>query len=99
LHSGTGKVATPEQAQDTHAALRKWLKENVSQQVADQTRILYGGSVNGKNAAELGKDKKYYIEILGPRDFRYLTISFIECKQHIQARRKTLMVSLLAVLA
>ncbi|KAJ2958103.1 hypothetical protein NQZ79_g6292 [Umbelopsis isabellina] len=52
---GTGKVATPEQAQDTHAALRKWLKENVSDQVADQTRILYGGSVNGKNAAELGK--------------------------------------------
>ena len=27
---GTGKVATPQQAQDVHAALRKWLAENVS---------------------------------------------------------------------
>lgn len=52
---GTGKVATPEQAQETHAALRKWLAENVSKEAADKTRILYGGSVNGKNAAELGK--------------------------------------------
>lgn len=40
---GTGKVATPEQAQDTHAAIRKWLRENVSQEVADATRIIYGG--------------------------------------------------------
>ncbi|KAG2178486.1 hypothetical protein INT44_001638 [Umbelopsis vinacea] len=52
---GTGKVATPEQAQETHAALRKWLAENVSKEAANNTRILYGGSVNGKNAAELGK--------------------------------------------
>jgi triosephosphate isomerase len=50
---GTGKVATTEQAQDVHAAIRKWLKENVSESVADETRILYGGSVNGKNCKEL----------------------------------------------
>mmetsp|Transcript_49741 Transcript_49741/g.79230 ORF Transcript_49741/g.79230 Transcript_49741/m.79230 type:complete len:290 (+) Transcript_49741:52-921(+) len=52
---GTGKVATPEQAEETHAYIRKWLKENVSDKVSDSVRIQYGGSVNDKNAAELGK--------------------------------------------
>lgn len=50
---GTGKVATSEQAQEVHAAIRKWLKENVSASVAEETRILYGGSVSGKNCKEL----------------------------------------------
>ncbi|KAL9540331.1 triosephosphate isomerase [Mucor bainieri] len=50
---GTGKVATPEQAQDVHAFLRQWLAENVSQKAADETRILYGGSVNGGNCKTL----------------------------------------------
>ena len=50
---GTGKVATPEQAQEVHAAIRGRLVEKVSQEVADKTRILYGGSVKGDNAAEL----------------------------------------------
>jgi len=50
---GTGKVATPQQAQDVHAALRKWLAENVNEEVAQKLRILYGGSVNGKNCKEL----------------------------------------------
>ncbi|GAY35902.1 hypothetical protein CUMW_283380, partial [Citrus unshiu] len=39
---GTGKVATPEQAQEVHAALRDWLKNNVSADVATKTRIIYG---------------------------------------------------------
>ncbi|KAI7885253.1 triosephosphate isomerase [Lichtheimia hyalospora FSU 10163] len=52
---GTGKVATPEQAEDVHATLRKWLADNVSQKVADETRIIYGGSVKGSNAPELAK--------------------------------------------
>lgn len=52
---GTGKVATTEQAQDVHAALRKWLKENVDEKAANETRILYGGSVSEKNCKELSK--------------------------------------------
>jgi triosephosphate isomerase len=52
---GTGKVATPEQAQEVHSFLRTWLRNNVSAQVAENTRIIYGGSVNGKNCAELAK--------------------------------------------
>ncbi|XP_058109644.1 triosephosphate isomerase, cytosolic [Magnolia sinica] len=50
---GTGKVATPAQAQEVHFELRKWLKENVSAEVAATTRIIYGGSVNGGNCKEL----------------------------------------------
>ncbi|XP_020689003.1 triosephosphate isomerase, chloroplastic isoform X1 [Dendrobium catenatum] len=52
---GTGKVATPEQAQEVHAAVRDWLKKNVSAEVASETRIIYGGSVNGSNCADLAK--------------------------------------------
>ncbi len=49
---GTGKTATPQQAQDVHAFIRGKLAElNVG--VADKVQILYGGSVKGANAAEL----------------------------------------------
>lgn len=51
---GTGKTASPAQAQEVHAALRAWVKDNVSADVAEGLRIIYGGSVNGANSAELG---------------------------------------------
>jgi triosephosphate isomerase len=50
---GTGKTATPQQAEEVHAGIRKWFRDNVSDQVADSIRIQYGGSANEKNAAEL----------------------------------------------
>ena len=50
---GTGKTASPEQAQEAHESVRAWLKANVSAEAAEKTRILYGGSVTDKNAAEL----------------------------------------------
>jgi triosephosphate isomerase len=46
---GTGKVASPDQAQAAHADVRAYLKEAISADVADATRILYGGSVSAKN--------------------------------------------------
>lgn len=52
---GTGKVATPKEAQDVHMELRAWLSQNVSQKVSNETRILYGGSVNAKNCVELSE--------------------------------------------
>ncbi|KAL7270054.1 triosephosphate isomerase [Rhizina undulata] len=52
---GTGKVATAEQAQEVHAAIRKWLKENVSAEAAEKARIIYGGSVTEKNSKELAQ--------------------------------------------
>lgn len=54
---GTGKVATVQQAQDVHESIRKWLLANVGDKVAEETRILYGGSVNGKNCKDLSKEK------------------------------------------
>lgn len=50
---GTGKVATPEQAEEVHADLRKQLVERYNDQIADTVRILYGGSVKPGNAGEL----------------------------------------------
>ena len=50
---GTGVTASPEQAQDTHADIRTWLADNVSGDVADSTRIIYGGSANGGNCDAL----------------------------------------------
>jgi triosephosphate isomerase len=50
---GTGKVATSEQAQEVCAAVRKCLAGLYGQEVADKIRILYGGSMNAGNAAEL----------------------------------------------
>ena len=49
---GTGKTASPEQAQDVHAFIRSRLAA-ASADVAASTRVLYGGSMNPKNAAEL----------------------------------------------
>jgi triosephosphate isomerase (TIM) len=50
---GTGKVATPEQAEETHAQIRDWFAQNVSPEVAANIRIIYGGSVKGSNAESL----------------------------------------------
>merc|ERR1712232_216228 len=50
---GTGKTATPEDAQATHAGIRKLISEKASPEVADGIRIQYGGSANAKNAPEL----------------------------------------------
>ncbi|KAJ5894265.1 Triosephosphate isomerase [Penicillium taxi] len=50
---GTGKVASTEQAQEVHAAIRKWLGETVSAKVQEEVRIIYGGSVSEKNCREL----------------------------------------------
>jgi len=50
---GTGKTATPQIAQEVHADIRKWLKEHVSEEVGNKTRLIYGGSVKGNNANDL----------------------------------------------
>jgi triosephosphate isomerase len=50
---GTGKVATPQQAEEVHADLRSLLAKRYNQAIADSVRILYGGSVKASNAAEL----------------------------------------------
>jgi triosephosphate isomerase len=50
---GTGETASPAQAQEMHAAIRRSLQKAFGKRVADNTSILYGGSVKGSNAKEL----------------------------------------------
>ncbi len=50
---GTGKTATPEQAEEVHAFIRKLLTELFDAEIAENTSILYGGSVKPANAKEL----------------------------------------------
>jgi triosephosphate isomerase len=49
---GTGRVATPEQAQEAIGFIRALVADR-SREEAQRTRVLYGGSVKGENAAEL----------------------------------------------
>jgi triosephosphate isomerase len=53
---GTGRTATPTQAQHMHAFIRQWLTEKFGAEVANALRILYGGSVKPENIAELMRE-------------------------------------------
>ena len=50
---GTGKTATPEQAEEIHKFIRDWICDNYSLDISEEVRIIYGGSVKGSNAKEL----------------------------------------------
>ena len=50
---GTGKVATPRQAQEVHALIRSLLADMYNRKIAEAIQIQYGGSVKPDNAAEL----------------------------------------------
>ena len=50
---GTGKTATPAQAEEVHKFIRTLVAEKYGEDIAAQLRILYGGSCNAKNAADL----------------------------------------------
>jgi triosephosphate isomerase len=50
---GTGKTATPEQANEVHAFIRNTMRSKYDDDTAQSIRIQYGGSVNAKNAKEL----------------------------------------------
>jgi triosephosphate isomerase len=50
---GTGEVASPADAQEMGAAIRAWLGDLFTTELAEATRILYGGSVKRGNAGEI----------------------------------------------
>jgi len=50
---GTGRTATPEQAQEAHLFIRRWLDEAFGSDIGKATRILYGGSVRPDNIKDL----------------------------------------------
>jgi triosephosphate isomerase len=53
---GTGRTATPAQAQQMHAFIRQWLTKTFGGETADGLRILYGGSVKPENIADLMRE-------------------------------------------
>jgi triosephosphate isomerase len=52
---GTGRTATPSQAEEAHRFIRQWLSRDLSPAVAERTRLLYGGSVKPDNFGDLLK--------------------------------------------
>lgn len=50
---GTGRTATPEQAEEVHSFIREWIRETFGAETADLIRILYGGSVKPDNIRDL----------------------------------------------
>lgn len=54
---GTGKTATPAQAQEAHGFIRRQIEKRYGKEIADATRILYGGSVKPGNIDELMAEK------------------------------------------
>lgn len=78
---GTGVTATPAQAQETHRQIREWLATHVSSDIAQATRIVYGGSVTGGNSRDLATNpdvdgflvggaslKSEFLDILNAKD-------------------------------
>lgn len=53
---GTGRTATPAQAEQMHAFIRRWLAESFGGETAEGLRILYGGSVKPENIADLMRE-------------------------------------------
>ena len=54
---GTGKTATPQQAEEVHQFIRKLIEKRFSKEFADNLRILYGGSVKPDNSKDLLSQK------------------------------------------
>nr|QGQ62219.1 triosephosphate isomerase [Demodex brevis] len=78
---GTGKTATPAQAEEVHCVLRKWLTENVSEKVSDTTRIIYGGSVTASNCKDLSQQPNVDGFLVGGASLKPEFVQIINCKQ------------------
>ncbi|KAH8738021.1 triose-phosphate isomerase [Ilyonectria robusta] len=77
---GTGKVATVDQAQEVHKAIRIFLR-GISSQIADETRILYGGSVNEKNCGELSAQPDIDGFLVGGASLKPAFVDIINAKK------------------
>jgi triosephosphate isomerase (TIM) len=53
---GTGRIATPDQAQQMHSFVRRWILGTFGSEAADNLRILYGGSVKPENISDLMRE-------------------------------------------
>jgi len=73
---GTGKTATPHEAQEVHAMIRNLLKEMYSTSLSEGIRIIYGGSVKPDNAESLMKEKDIDGGLIGGASLK--TYSFVD---------------------
>lgn len=78
---GTGKTATPQQAQEVHDQLRKWIAENISPQIAESIRIIYGGSVTAANAKELASQADVDGFLVGGASLKPEFIQIVNARQ------------------
>lgn len=74
---GTGKTATPKQAEDMHRSIRKIISAMFDENVAQSTRILYGGSVKPENAKDILENEDVDGVLIGgaslkPESFRQI---------------------------
>lgn len=76
---GTGVTASPAQAQETHAEIRKWLAKNVSTAVADETRIIYGGSATAANCNDLYSQPDINGFLVGGASLKPEFVNIINC--------------------
>jgi len=75
---GTGKVATPEQAQETHANVRNFVKEKCGADVAAKVRIQYGGSASPDNIEGLAKNSDIDGFLVGGASLKPAFVKMIE---------------------
>lgn len=76
------RAATPEEAQETHAALRKWLAgAGLEGNAAENTRILYGGSVTAENCKNLGSQPDIDGFLVGGASLKPAFVDIINTKR------------------
>lgn len=80
---GTGKTATPEQANEVHMAIRGWVKDNVAPEAADDLRIIYGGSVKGKNCGDLIKESDIDGFLVGGASLKPEFAEIVNCVESV----------------
>ncbi|XP_057318131.1 triosephosphate isomerase [Microplitis mediator] len=78
---GTGKTASPQQAQEVHDKLREWFSKNVSPAVSASLRIIYGGSVTAGNAKDLAKEKDIDGFLVGGASLKPDFVQIVNAKQ------------------
>lgn len=74
---GTGRTATPEQAQEVHRFIRQYLRKHYSDAVANDLRIQYGGSVTPENIKELMAEQDIDGALVGGASLKSETFSRI----------------------
>ena len=82
---GTGRVATPAQAQDAHRTIRNIIAESVSVEVAQKVRILYGGSVAPGNARQLYAQPDINGFLVGGASLRPNFVEIIQSTSSVEA--------------